>query len=389
MIIVLLLLIQVCYAIDLRGVIDRALEYYPSLKALKEERTKFKGKAMTYRSYLNPSLEVEVGNFGTAKESVKTNPIYSLSYSQPLSIYPIGKSFKNMVDYEEKAFLERMEQEKSLLISEVYLAYYMALYRKELLKVAQENYKISQELHSFIKRLFELGETTKLEVFRSERELDLARVELEMAQRDYENALKNLSYLIGQRVADLEESFDRLHSIKEINFENSPRLKQYQYAIKGLEAGIEVERILSKPQFSLTVLGEKVSSQEYGFRVGISAALPLFYRREGEILQLLAERRSMELRKSLEELSLKRDYELVRSRYEKLLEEIERIEKQTIPKAKEELSLAIKSYKLRTITLLELTETKRRYVELLKYRLELIRQAHEEYAKYLSLGGEP
>jgi len=190
MIIALLLLIQVCYAIDLRGAIDRALEHYPSLKALKEESVKFKGKAMTYRSYLNPSLEVEVGNFGTAKESVKTNPIYSLSYSQPLSIYPIGKSFKNMVDYEEKAFLERMEQEKSLLISEVYLAYYMALYRKELLKVAQENYKISQELHSFIKRLFELGETTKLEVFRSERELDLARVELEMAQRDYENALK-------------------------------------------------------------------------------------------------------------------------------------------------------------------------------------------------------
>ncbi len=385
MIIALLLLIQVCYAIDLRGAIDRALEHYPSLKALKEESVKFKGKAMTYRSYLNPSLEVEVGNFGTSKESVKTNPIYSLSYSQPLSIYPIGKSFKKMVDYEEKAFLERMEQEKSLLISEVYLAYYMALYRKELLKVAQENYKISQELHSFIKRLFELGETTKLEVFRSERELDLARVELEIAQRDYENALKNLSYLIGQRVEDLE---DRLHSIKEINFENSPRLKQYQYAIKGLEAGIEVERILSKPQFSLTVLGEKVSSQEYSFRVGLSVSLPLFYRREGEILQLLAERRSMELRKSLEELSLKRDYELVRSRYEKLLEEIERIEKQTIPKAKEELSLAIKSYKLRTITLLELTETKRRYVELLKYRLELIRQAHEEYAKYLSLGGE-
>ena len=55
MIIALLLLIQVCYAIDLRGVIDRALEYYPSLKALKEESVKFKGKAMTYRSYLNPS----------------------------------------------------------------------------------------------------------------------------------------------------------------------------------------------------------------------------------------------------------------------------------------------------------------------------------------------
>ena len=68
----------------------------------------------------------------------------------------------------------------------------------------------------------------------------------------------------------------------------------------------------------------------------------------------------------------------MRPRYEKLLEEIDRIEKQTIPKAMEELSLAIKSFKLRTITLLELSETKRRYVELLKYRLELIRQAQAE-----------
>ncbi|MFN4319203.1 MAG: TolC family protein [Aquificaceae bacterium] len=388
MIIVLLLFIQVCYAIDLKDAINKALEYYPSLRALKEESIKFRGKALTYRSYLNPSLEVVVGNFGTSKESARTNPIYSFSYSQPFSLYPIGKSYKEMVSYEERAFLESIEQQKSLLISEVYLAYYMALYRKELLKVAKENYEISQELHSFIKRLFDLGEITKLEVFRSERELDLARVELEMAQRDYENALKHLSYFIGQEVEDLKGSFDKLHSIKEIDFEKSPRLRQYQYAIKGLEAGIEVEKALSKPQLSFTVIGEKASSQEYGFRMGLSATLPFFYRREGEILQLLAERKSMEFKKSLEELNLKRDYELVRSRYQKLLEEVERIEKQTIPKAQEELSLAIKSYKLRTITLLELTDIKRRYVELLKYRLELIRQLHEEYAKYLSLGGE-
>ena len=54
MIIALLLLIQVCYAIDLRGAIDRALEHYPSLKALKEESVKFKGKAKKYKAKNRP-----------------------------------------------------------------------------------------------------------------------------------------------------------------------------------------------------------------------------------------------------------------------------------------------------------------------------------------------
>lgn len=388
MMLLFLLVFGVSYAIELESALEKAIKSYPSIKALQEESLKFKGKALTYRSYLNPTLSLEAGNFGTSKEGAKSNPVYSIFYSQPFIPYPLGRQFRKMVDYEERAFLQRIETEKRSLTGQVYEAYYSALYRRELLKVAQENYNISEDIHRFIKRLFELGEGTKLEVFRSERELELARVELDFAKNEYRNSLKYLSSFVGEEVSDVEGRLDDFRDMKDPTIEDLPRVKQYDYMIRSLTYGSEVERILAKPQLSWNITGEKVSANEYGFRAGLTASLPLFYRRQGELIEISAQARSLERLKEFEKLSIERDYQLIMSRYRKLLEEIKRVEERAIPRAQEELSLAMKSYRLRTITLLELSDTKRRYVELLKYRLELIKQAHEEYAKYLMLGGE-
>ncbi len=388
MILLLLLVLGLSYGMDLKTAIDKAVSSHPSIRALEEELKGFEGRSITYRSYLNPTVGVEVGNFGTSKDGVSSNPIYRVSYSQPLLIYPIGKLSKEVVRYETEAFKERISQEKNTLRGEVYSAFYSVLYRKELLNIAQENYRISQDLYKFTKKLFELGEITKLELFRVERELDLAKTELELANTDLRNALQRLSFLVGEEVRDVEGSLQDLPPMKEINPENLPQVKQYEYMIRSAKANIDLEKTLAKPQVSVEAIGEKVSQHEYGARVALSATLPLFYKREGEIIQLSAKVRSLESYRSLELKRAKSEYERLLSRYEALKREINNVESFMIPKLREELSLALKSYRLRTITSLELSDTKRRYLQLLRYRADLLMQAHEEYARYLSLGGE-
>ncbi|MFN3813588.1 MAG: TolC family protein, partial [Aquificaceae bacterium] len=326
MMLLLLFVFGISHAIELESALEKAIKNYPSIKALQEERLKFKGKALTYRSYLNPTLSVEVGNFGTSKDSVKSNPVYNFSYSQPFVPYPLGKYFRKMIDYEEKAFLQRIELEKSSVIGQVYSAYYSSLYKKELLRVSHESYNISESIHGFIKRLFELGEVTKLEMFRSERELEMARVDLEFAKNEYKNSLKYLSSFVDEEVSDVEGKLDELRDMKDPTMEDLPRVKQYDLMIKGLASGSEVEKILAKPQFSWNITGEKVSSNEYGLRTGFTVLLPLFYERQGEIIQLSAQARSLEKLKELEKLSIGRDYQLIKSRYRKLVEEIKKIE---------------------------------------------------------------
>ncbi|MEO0160340.1 MAG: TolC family protein [candidate division WOR-3 bacterium] len=123
-------------------------------------------------------------------------------------------------------------------------------------------------------------------------------------------------------------------------------------------------------------------------RYNFNLSIPIFYRRQSEISELTSQKRSIEKLKELEELKLERDFQIIRQRYTKLVEEIKKIEENTLKRTKEELSLAEKSYKLRVITLLELLDAKRRYIEIQKYRLLLIMQAHQEYSNYLKIGGE-
>lgn len=388
MILFILLLVGVSYCIDLKTAVEKALSYYPLLKALQEEKKGIEGKALLYKSYLNPNLSVEVGNLGTSKESISSNPLYKISYLQPLLLYPLATQTKEAVSYEISAFDERIAQEKNALKGEVYLAFYSALYKKELLNIAKENYSISQEIYQFVRKLFDLGETTKLELFRAERELKLAKSELDLADNDLKIALERLSLITGSSVEDVEGKLDELNQMKEINFEEIPQIKQYSYMIKSTKASVQVEKTLSKPQLSIEVIGEKVSQNQYGIRLGFSATLPVFYRREGEIMQLSRKVSSLENLRQLELMKAKSQYKQLLSRYQTLVRQVQEIDRFMLAQAKEELSLALKSYRLKTISALELYDTKRRYIQLVKYRADLLMQAHQEYAGYISLGGQ-
>jgi cobalt-zinc-cadmium efflux system outer membrane protein len=383
-----LILFSFSFGIDLKNAVESALEYSPSIKALREEQKSFEGKALTYRSFLNPSLSVSFGNFGTSKEGFNKNPLYGISYSQPILLYPLSRLSKEATEKEKEAFGLQIEREKNQLKAEVYRSFYDALYKKELLKIAQENLKLSEELYHFIKRLYELGETTKLELFRAERELQTAKTELELARVDYQNALRTLSSFVGKEVQEVEGRIEELRNLEPLNPEDTPQVRYYQLATDSVRKNVELEKLYAKPQVSIELLGEKVADKEYGYRVFVSTTLPFFYRREGEIIQLLAQANSLKYQRERELINTRSQYEAIRERYNTLRREFEKTERELLPRAQEELSLAIKSYKLRTITLLELSDTKRRYLELLKYRAELLMKAHEEFSKYLSLGGK-
>jgi len=130
------------------------------------------------------------------------------------------------------------------------------------LRIAQENLKLSEELYNFIKRLYELGETTKLELFRAERELQTAKTELELARVDYQNALRSLSSFVGREVQGVEGRIEELRDLEPLNPEDTPQVRYYQLAIDGVRKNIELEKLYAKPQVSIELLGEKVADKE-------------------------------------------------------------------------------------------------------------------------------
>jgi hypothetical protein len=90
-------------------------------------------------------------------------------------------------------------------------------------------------------------------------------------------------------VQEVEGSIEELRDLEPLNPEDTPQVRYYQLAIDSVRKNIELEKLYAKPQVSIELLGEKVADREYGYRLSVSTTLPFFYRREGEITQLLAQ----------------------------------------------------------------------------------------------------
>jgi len=142
-----------------------------------------------------------------------------------------------------------------------------------------------------------------------------------------------------------------------------------------------------KPTLSAGFVIEDSEEGYYGLRFSLSTTFPVFYRRQGEILQGIARREALRRELEAELLRLRTKLSSIKVRMETLRKEIERLEREIIPRAKEELDLALRSYRLRVITLLELSDVRRRYYELLVSRAELLGNLHRIYAEFIEIGG--
>ncbi|ADC89410.1 outer membrane efflux protein [Thermocrinis albus DSM 14484] len=374
------------YAIDLSTAIKMTLDNYPSIRALEAERIAIRGRSELYRSFLNPSVGILLGNFGSSKERFSKAPVYSFSYSQPLAL-DLRDYFRKVAQYQNVALDYRLQAERNRLTGEVMALFYEALYRKEMVKLAEESLKISQDIYNFVKRLYELGETTKLEFFRAERELLQSQRELQMARSEYLSSLQILSHYVGVEVKDVEGDLFQTARFPSLDINRVPVVAEYDALLEAVKAQRNLEMRLAKPIWSLEVVGEKVGDTTYGYRVGVSSPLPVFYRREGELLQLQAREEALRREKELILRRIEQEYNASRILYESYLKQIDNIEKKDLPVAEEELALALKSYRLKVITLLELSDAKRRYLQTKKQRLDLFLALHREVAKITSIGG--
>ncbi|RME07739.1 MAG: TolC family protein, partial [Aquificota bacterium] len=381
----LLLYAGVSLALDLKSAINSAIENSPYIKGLPSEGLIYEGKRLSYRSGLNPSLSVEAGNFGTSKEGFSKAPIYGITYTQPLSYPALFRSAGEVYRLQSIALQHRIESEKNRLAQDVYLLFYQALYTKELLKVAEEELRLQREIRDFVERSFRLGETTRLELLRAQRELELLEGDRRLVESKYRALLGELSTLTDRDVMDVEGELS-LPQWAHMDLEETPLFAYYRAGIQSLSKQMEVERVLSKPSYSVSITAEKVADREYGLRAGLVVNLPLLYRRQGEMLELMAQQNLLSAEAETQKQKALAQLRSAKTQFEQIRREVEKIEKELLPEAQKELELAIKSYKLRTITLLELSQTRRSYYELLKRRLELMLQAHTEYAKGITYG---
>lgn len=180
-----------------------------------------------------------------------------------------------------------------LLVSEIADAYLALAADREKLRLARFTLESRQASYSLIKRRFEVGLTTKLELRQAQTRVDAARVDVprfvEQVARD-ENALQ---FLAGKPVSpDLyPESLTEIGPMETV-FAGTPSgvllkrpdIRRAENALKAAYANIGAARALFFPRISLTTSYGTASDELYGlfesgsrtWRLGSQAILPVF-----------------------------------------------------------------------------------------------------------------
>ncbi|RUM29160.1 MAG: hypothetical protein DSY42_07015 [Aquifex sp.] len=388
MLILLLILTGLVYGLGFKEALEKLEELNPEIKALNRMLESYKGREISARAYPNPELRFESGFFSSTEDFKPIGRfIYTLEISQKLPLWDVRSKRIKLSVLEKETFSHEIQLRKNFIISELYTSFYEALFKKELLKIEEENLKISKEIKDFVEKAYIMGERTQLELLRARRALSQAKIKLNLLKNEYEISLKKLSSFIKEEVEDVEGNLFKIPKITSLNPEDSPKIKALLSKVRVFEKKIELEKALSKPQPSVGILMEDSDKGYYGFRVSVSFEIPLMYRRQGEILQNLELKKATEYSLEAEKLKLKAILESTLSRINVLRKNIEDLEKNLIPSAQKELQLGIKSYRLNVISLLELSDIKRRYFDLLKERAKLYFELHKAYAQLIKIGG--
>ncbi len=388
MLFIFLFIIGLSFGITLEEGLRILEENNPELRAMKKTFESYKGLEISAKAFPNPELRFESGFFSTTRDFKPVGRlIYILELSQKIPMWSLREKRLSAAKMEKKVFLYDYLSRKNELFSELYDKFYEALYRKELLNIERENLNISKEILEFVERAYKIGERTELELLRAKRNYEEAKIRVSLAENDYERSLKEINALLNKDIKGIKGDLYILSEVKAPEIRKSPRVMRHALVQELLKRRIEVEKALSKPHPSVGFLMEDSEEGYYGFRVSLSFEIPILYRRQGEILRHMKLKEAASYEMKNEELRLSIAVSNALTLMKTLRESIRLIEDVLLPRAEKELSLALKSYRLNVISLLELTDVKRRYFELLRERARLYRDFHRAFSELVRVGG--
>ena len=132
--------------------------------------------------------------------------------------------------------------------------FYGLLYKRELVKVYEEELSYWEENYKLVKAKYDAGIVPKVELLRSKSQLENARARLEMAKSDYANALEDFKvFLRLESITEPEGSLEprivtyELDNLKQALLENNTTLKVAQEYVELQKKRVQRAKALYYP----------------------------------------------------------------------------------------------------------------------------------------------
>jgi outer membrane protein len=289
------------------------------------------------------------------------------------------------------------EDVQRTLESQVKDLFYGLLYRKELIKLQEENVNYWEENYRVVSAKFSAGVVPKVELLRAQSQLEQARSQLEQARADYLRALEDFKALLRlegnvepEGTLELKEFSLKEEELLQALKEKNSTLKVSKKSVELAQGTVELKRAQNLPTVNgfanyqlFTGKRSPIEDTEWlkGYSFGVSINYLIFdgFSRKAEIsgaeIDLLKQRENL----------LQLEYDL-RARLRGILLSINSLKTQikavqsSLEFAKEGLRLSTERYRLGVGSQLELLEARANYNNLLANYYLLLYQYNSSLA---------
>ena len=256
---------------DLQRCIAHAIEHNLSIKQKEAARDQSKVELNTSQWSRLPNLNGNVGqsfNFGRALQSDNTygnrntqNTNFSLGTNIPLFT---GMQIPNSIALSKlnlKAATEDLNKAKEDISIQVASYFLQVLFNEELVKVARNQVKLSQEQLDKKVVFFKNGKASEAEVLEAKSRVAQDELSMVQAENNHQLALLDLSQLLELpspegfqiSVPDIDKFSVHLTLPEEVYAQammNKPAIKAAQYRMQGAEKSIKIAQSAYYPQLS-------------------------------------------------------------------------------------------------------------------------------------------
>ena len=256
---------------DLRRCIEHAIEHNLSIKQQEASRNQSEVEVNTAQWSRLPNLNGNVGqsfNFGRALQADNTygnrntaNTNFSVNTNIPLFT---GMQIPNNIALAKlnlKAAIEDLQKAKEDISIQVATLYLQALFNQELVKVAHNQVKLSQEQLDRKVAFFKNGKASEAEVYEAKARVAQDEMSVVQAENNYQLALLDLTQQLelpspegfSIEMPQIEEVTGNLTLPEDVYAQalmNKPAIKAAQYRLEGADKSIRIAQSGYYPQLN-------------------------------------------------------------------------------------------------------------------------------------------
>ena len=240
-------------------------------------------------------------------ESTKDTPHQTLLLGIPFEPWKrshrmdVAREQLKLADIEDASALQRLRRE-------VRMAFYGLLGADEAATLAGSMVEVASRVHEVAQARFEEGAAPRLDVMQAELGLRRARTDLELARSARASAQAELNALLNRKATDpLAVKGDIadgavLPSVDQVTAAAAAgnaelRTAEAEVAIEDRRLGLLKAERIPTPTFSVGAVFDAPGEFDVGYHAGVSLALPLFDRNQGQIAGSLVRGEQARLRR--------------------------------------------------------------------------------------------